>query len=81
MLQVRVLALDHVPARVSVQVQARGSAAGRAAASAVALLVSRLGRTALMPPARRWVPIARDEYALSPSTVDQLMGLRAQPAP
>ena len=77
----RVLALDDVPAFVGHRIEANGSAAGRAAASAVALLVSRLGRTALMPPARRWVPIARDEYALSPSTVDQLMGLRAQPAP
>ena len=77
----RVLALDDVPALVGCGVESDGPAAGRAAASAVALLVSRLGRTALMPPARRWVPIARDEYAFSPSTVDQLMGLRAQPAP
>lgn len=53
LLEVGVMALDHVPALIDDPVEVGRSAVGRAAACAVALLVSQLGDDGLNATARR----------------------------
>ena len=72
-------ALDHVAVLVVDGVEAGWPPAGAAPVVTVAPLIVGFRMTAVIPRRRRWVRIARDEWALTPRTASGLV--RALPPP